>query len=450
MAIVQISKIQQRSGNLVDLPQLDDAEFGWASDDRRLFIGGGPSHGPENVEVLTSYSNISFSQINGSDQGNFNISNAENGQVLTYISDTNTWENYPSTSITDANTNFKLNLGDVSHLRMDGGAIGYVLETDGQGNVSWTPKGTLYTPIIALSNATPIIMTVANTVPYTNGTAITISGANGANANSIVNGQTFYITLATDFATSGNVRLYTDSGRTIAANGTNLGPSTPNVGIATSVVGSAGGGASASGSNTTIQFNTNNLLDGVSGFTFDKVNYTMTVTNGTSGNIISKTINATSSFTGPVFISNTATGTAPLTVSSTTRVANLNVSYANVSDFEVVTTSNSGTFYPVFVSGNTTANYALASNANIAVNAATGNLSATILNANGNVIGGNIITTGYVSTPVVQNGNSNITIDANANINMFVSGNANARVVATATGLNVAGIVTASTLVSNV
>ena len=73
MAIVQISKIQQRSGNLVDLPQLDEAEFGWAVNDRRLFIGRGADYDPENIEVLTSYSNISFSQIVGSDGGNFNI-----------------------------------------------------------------------------------------------------------------------------------------------------------------------------------------------------------------------------------------------------------------------------------------------------------------------------------------------------------------------------------------
>ena len=39
MAIVQISKIQQRSGNLVDLPQLDEAELGFASDAKRLFVG---------------------------------------------------------------------------------------------------------------------------------------------------------------------------------------------------------------------------------------------------------------------------------------------------------------------------------------------------------------------------------------------------------------------------
>ena len=32
MAIVQISKIQQRSGNLVNLPQLDEAELGCATD----------------------------------------------------------------------------------------------------------------------------------------------------------------------------------------------------------------------------------------------------------------------------------------------------------------------------------------------------------------------------------------------------------------------------------
>ena len=39
MAIVQISKIQQRSGNIVDLPQLDEAELGWATDAKQLYIG---------------------------------------------------------------------------------------------------------------------------------------------------------------------------------------------------------------------------------------------------------------------------------------------------------------------------------------------------------------------------------------------------------------------------
>ena len=54
MSIIQISKIQQRAGNLVDLPQLDEAEIGFASDAKRVFIGKTTS-GLENIEVLTSY-----------------------------------------------------------------------------------------------------------------------------------------------------------------------------------------------------------------------------------------------------------------------------------------------------------------------------------------------------------------------------------------------------------
>ena len=62
MAIVQISRITQRKGLQVDLPQLAGAEFGWSVDERRLFIGNGtldegaPVVG--NTEILTEYSDI--------------------------------------------------------------------------------------------------------------------------------------------------------------------------------------------------------------------------------------------------------------------------------------------------------------------------------------------------------------------------------------------------------
>jgi hypothetical protein len=391
MAIVQISKIQQRSGNIVDLPQLDEAEFGFASDAKRLFIGKVSPN--ENIEVLTSYSNIAFSQIEGAD-GNLDISSATvgNGQVLAY--DGTNWVNR------GGNAGGIVDLGTIANVKIDGGAIGYVLETDGLGNLSWTPKGTLYTPIIALSNATPIIMTVANTVPYTNGTSVTVTGANGANANSIVNGQTFYITLAVDYPTSGNVSLFTDVSRTVAAVGTNLGASTPNVAIATSVVSGAGGGTGAAGgSSGTIQFNNSGILDGDADFTWDYINNILAV----SGNANVGNLNATSTATASRLVSNVATGTAPLTVTSTTRVGNLNVAYSNVSDFGVTTLQNTGTFFPVFVNGSTTANRALGANANLGFNAATGNLSATILYANttitavGNIRGSNLDTAGNVT-----------------------------------------------------
>lgn len=62
MAIVQISRITNRKGLQEDLPQLAGAEFGWAVNTRRLYIGNGtleegaPTIG--NTEILTEYSDI--------------------------------------------------------------------------------------------------------------------------------------------------------------------------------------------------------------------------------------------------------------------------------------------------------------------------------------------------------------------------------------------------------
>jgi len=63
MAIVQVSRITTRKGLITDLPQpLAGAELGWATDERRLFIGNGaldegaPVVG--NTEVLTEFSDI--------------------------------------------------------------------------------------------------------------------------------------------------------------------------------------------------------------------------------------------------------------------------------------------------------------------------------------------------------------------------------------------------------
>ena len=493
MARVQISKIQQRAGNLVDLPQLDNGEFGWATDTNRLFIGKtGNVYADENIEVLTSYSNISFSQINGSGGGNFNINSPQNGQILTYVSSTGTWENYSGNTSQFSGT--KLQLGSVSNISMTGGAIGYVLQTDGVGNLSWTPNGTLFTTIKGLVNgaANIIVMTVSNTTPYTNKQAITISGATATNANSIVNGLTFYVKLATDYATSGNVTLYTDSTLSTGSNGYYLGSYTANSGLATAVVGgSGGGGGNAGGSNTTVQFNDQNISNGVAGFTFDKSTTTLTVS---SGNIVTGNLNATSLITAPRLVSNIATGTSPLSVTSTTRVANLNVAYANVTDYVSVTFQATGTYYPLLTSA-TSGNVAQSANAGLAFNVDTGTLTATAftgrlttnaqpnitsvgtltsLSVTGNISSGNaslgnlatanyvnvnniltvtgnanvgnlgtstaIITTSNITTinsGLLQNGNSNVSITSNSNVSIAVAGFN--KLVLTSTGANITG-----------
>ena len=177
MAIIQISKIQQRSGNLVDLPQLDEAEFGFASDAKKLYIGKTTPN--ENIEILTSYSSINFDALQGS-YGNLNINplTAQNGQVLTF--DGNNWVNRGGSS------GGVINLGDVSNVKIDGGAIGYILETDGTGNLSWGPKGTI---IAFIENVVPALIPTNQTIATatTTGTnIITVGNSSGYTANAPV------------------------------------------------------------------------------------------------------------------------------------------------------------------------------------------------------------------------------------------------------------------------
>ena len=322
MSIIQISKIQQRSGNLVDLPQLDEAQFGFAQDASRLFIGKTTGNA-ENIEVLTAYSNITFSQIDGS-YGNLNISIANAnvaansvGQVLAF--DGNNWIN------AGANAGGTINLGNVANLKIGGaGGLGYILQTDGLGNLSWTPKGTLYTNIIGLSNANPIVMTVANTVPYTNQQPVTISGANGA-SNTIVNGTKFYVKLASNYPTTGNVTLYSDISLTVPVNGTGLTyTNSPNA-IATAVVGGGSGVGNPGGSNSCVQFNDTGIFNGNAGFTFNSITGALAV----PGNISTSNASLGNSVTANYFIGNFY-GTSNLATYATTAnsVAGANVSGA--------------------------------------------------------------------------------------------------------------------------
>ena len=334
MAIIQISKIQQRSGNLVDLPQLDEGEMGWASDEKRLFIGKTVPN--ENIEVLTTYSNINMSQVTGTDGTDFSLNNPSNGEVLGIqtVGNTAYIVNKGGTSISSPGG--LINLGNVSNVKIGGGALGYILETDGLGNLSWTAKGTLTANILALSNATPIVMTVANTTPYVNSMKVTISGVQGT-GNTIVNSLDFFVKVGNDFPTSGNVTLYTDASLSTAAVGTGLS-TTPNTGIATTSL-SGAGTAVAAGSNGAVQFNSGSLLGGDSDFTYNNLTNVLTV-----GNINVSEISATSTITGSRFISNVPVGTAPLTVTSTTKVANLNVDLLDGYDTSI---SNTASTIPV-------------------------------------------------------------------------------------------------------
>ena len=368
MAIIQISKIQQRSGNLVDLPQLSEAQLGWANDAKRLFIGGTGNANTynENIEVLTSYSDITFSQINGS-EGNLNISNAQTGQILTYVASTNTWDNAGGNALQPGNstlyTGGNIHLGDVATLKIGGGAIGYVLETDGVGNLAWTPKSTITAYVSAVTKANPGIVTTTEDNFFTEGALITITNVGGMVE---LNGGSYYVNVLT----SNTFSLYSDSGLTTPVDTTGYTTYTTGGRAISSVSGS--GTSAAGGSNTTIQFNDNNVLQGNAGFTFNKITGAMAIPgNVTAGNVsgtlvtgtlttvaqpnvtsvgtltsLTVTANTTSGnlhtagiITASRLVSNVAIGTAPLTVTSTTQVANLNVATAGLATY--ATTANS-------------------------------------------------------------------------------------------------------------
>ena len=426
MSIIQISKIQQRAGNLVDLPQLDEAEIGFASDAKRVFIGKTTS-GLENIEVLTSYSDITFSQIDGA-VGNLNISNSSvaDGQVLAY--DGTIWINR------GGDAGGLVDLGEISNVAIDGGSIGYTIETDGLGNLSWTPKGTITAYIENATQASPVEITSTAENFLTSGQEVTITGAVGMVE---LNGGTYYANVLT----ANTFSLYSDTALTTPVNGTtftaysytnadssttatnqitvgdssvfalnipvrftgllstselNIGntyyinskPSGTTITVSDSVfangvagpikalntatftgsyvygvggravasVGGGSGGSAAQGSNTSVQYNNSGVIDGDGDFTWDfSAGKTLTV----NGNANVGNLNGTGSVTASRLISNIATGTTPIVVDSTTRVANLSVAYANVSDFGVVGNLTTGNYFPALVGTSATGNKAL-------------------------------------------------------------------------------------------
>ena len=208
--------------------------------------------------------------------------------------------------------------------------------------------------------------------------------------------------------------------------------------------------------------------------------------NANVGNLNTARVVATGNISGTQLISNIPTGTAPLVVTSTTRVANLNVAYANVSDFTNVTTQTSGNAYLIFANA-LTGNVAETANSAFVANTSNGALYATTFvgalsgaattagtvttnaqpnitsvgtltslavsgnlssgNANlGNAVAANyFIGDGSLITNVsvaagsyIINGNTEVRADASGNVRFTVSGNANV-VTVTGSGANISG-----------
>lgn len=271
MSIIQISKIQQRSGDLVDLPQLDEAELGFASDVNRLFIGKTTGN-TENIEVLTAYSDISFSQLIGA-VGNLDISaNVANGEVLVF--DGNNWVNR------GGDAGGFINLGEVSNVSIGGGAIGYILTTDGSGGLNWSPKGIVSRNIAEISAASPARMTLAEPYPFAEASKITINMIDTGNFD-VLNGNVFYLK-----SVPGNIQLYDlfeDTALLSPADTTGYGTYPSNTGIAIFNTVGAGAGGLVAGTQYSVQYNSGTDFAGDSTFTYNFTTNTLQIPNITAG-----------------------------------------------------------------------------------------------------------------------------------------------------------------------
>jgi len=347
MSIIQISKIQQRSGDLVDLPQLDEAEFGFASDQKLLFIGKTLGV-TENVEVLTAYSEISFSQIDGA-IGNLDIeANVANGQVLVFNG--NFWVNAGGNASAPANSSYwtsqSIHLGNIDNLYIGGGAIGYVLTTDGSGALNWTPKGTVVQNINTISANSTARVTLQNAYPFDQGAEITInmiSDSSGTYSTNL-NGDNFFLR-----PVAGNIQLYDlfqDSALLIPVDSSTYGSYPTDTGIVIFNTVSANGGEPG-GSNLSVQFNSGADFAGDAVFLYDYTNKNLTLGNATtvaniyanSGTISANTVNA-NFFTGLIATASNLTVTGNSNLGS-----NANVFISGGNDTQVLTTDGLGNLY---------------------------------------------------------------------------------------------------------
>jgi hypothetical protein len=170
---------------------------------------------------------------------------------------------------------------------------------------------------------------------------------------------------------------------------------------------------------------------------------------GITGNLTVGT-SGTGNITSTTYTSTIATGTAPLTVTSTTLVPNLYVAHANIAEYSNVAVATTGTYYPQLINASTAGNYLTYTNSAMTFNAATGALGATLLGGTLTTQAQpNITSTGTLAsltvTANISSGNANLGNLATAS---YFSGSGN--LLSNIQGANVSGAVSSATTAATV
>ena len=444
MAIVQISKIIHRTGANIDLPQLDTGEIGFATDERKVYIGNDPILHPvetgnisTQTEILTEVSEINkltnagtvSSPISGMSNVTFDLNSVKSGQPLMISS--NTIVNWEGNLI---GSNVKLALGSPSNIKISGGFNGAVLQTDGTGNLAWTTSGVLTVLVANVSKADPAVVTTRDYHYFTTGTFVTLNNVDGMTqlaTAGIDSTNKFYVYRLTDTTFS----LWKDASViTGSVNSLSFTNALANTGRASSTLTIAPGyGGQPGGSNTQLQFNdAGAMFAGSPNLVFNKISKVLTL----SGNL-----STTNADLGNIATANYFTGT--LTTASQPNIT----SVGNLTSLAVTGNVTSGN---ANLGNNASANYfvgngsALSSitGANVTGQVSNASVASTVYtNAQPNITSvGNL--TSLAVTGNVTSGNASL--GNNASANYFVG---NGSILSSITGANVTGQV-ANTLLA--
>ena len=381
MAIIQVSKIQHRTGANVDLPQLAEGEVGFATDERKLYIGNDPLlHPPADgntttqTEILTEVSTLNFAKVDGSANTTLNIDNVQEGQVLA-VQD-GAWVNAGGPT-----SNTVVDLGKIENVKIYGGVNGYALQTDGQGNLQFVNSGVLSYEIAGISKTNPAVVTLTKASSIVTGVPLTIVGVEGdanilnAIATSGERGTSKYYAKVIDETTFELFR--TDKFDVVADqvdfSSPSLGNITPYTGTATVSFFTAGAGTSA-GANNQIQ-----ITDGAGIFvssanlTFNRITNQLQVGGNITSTqrVIGNTVQASNTFIG--------------------RIGAISPNSGAFTSITATTSAN--------IAGNLNIGGSIDTNGNIDAN----NLSINNISADGRVTARDLTLTGNVRSPLVPN-----------------------------------------------
>jgi len=272
-----------------------------------------------------------------------------------------------SSSTVNFSNTANVTLGTVSNLHISGGTNAYVLSTDGAGNLSWVAQTAGGGSNISNGNSNVSIATANGNITFSavgNANVMTITGT-GANITgyTTITGNLSAGNITTGAGTGGNI----SGANVISANIVNatLSANLGNSVTANYFIGNFYGTANSATTAGTVTTAAQPNITSVGTLT------SLAVT----GNASAGNLNTAGAVVASTLTSNVATGTAPITVTSTTRVSNLNVAYANVAD-NINVSAGTGNNFLIFANA-ATGNIAELTSTGLTANLSNNSITAT-------------------------------------------------------------------------